>query len=142
MSKIISNKPVTALEHDEAKRNNIQLQSIIVEGDDERFFSVAMQVAVREAKLGHGKLAEELRALIDEAKTRRGMPPHDGEKPIPIGRPSGELAGLLRTSFSSSNDPGPARTASEHLGHSCIRSGWLRKSFPQNGLEPSIRELR
>ncbi len=38
--------------------------------DDERFFSVAMQVAAHEAKLGHGKLAEELRSLIDKAKSR------------------------------------------------------------------------
>jgi len=34
------------------------------EGDDERFYSVAMQLAAHEAKIGHGKLAEELRALV------------------------------------------------------------------------------
>lgn len=28
-----------------------------MEGDDDRFFSVAMQVAAHEARLGHGKLA-------------------------------------------------------------------------------------
>jgi len=65
-----------------------------VEGDEQRFFSVAMQVAAHEAKKGHGKLAEELRALIDEAKKRRGAP-----APIPIGRPRGELAGLLSVSY-------------------------------------------
>ena len=27
-----------------------------VDGDDDRFFSVAMQVATHEARLGHGKL--------------------------------------------------------------------------------------
>ena len=32
-----------------------------IKGDDERFLSVAMQVAAHEAKLGHGKLAVELR---------------------------------------------------------------------------------
>ncbi len=48
-----------------------QLKALLkshVEGDDQRFFSVAMQLAAHEAKLGHGKLAEELRAIIDKAK--------------------------------------------------------------------------
>jgi ATP-dependent protease Clp ATPase subunit len=65
-----------------------------VEGDEQRFFSVAMQVAAHEAKKGHGKLAEELRALIDEAKKRQRAP-----APIPISRPRGELAGLLFVSY-------------------------------------------
>lgn len=61
-----------------------QLKALLkshLEGDDQRFFSVAMQVAAHEAKLGHGKLAEELRALIDEAKRRRGamQPIHERE---------------------------------------------------------------
>ena len=41
-----------------------------LEGDDDRFFAVAIQVAAHEARLGHGKLAEELRAMVDEAKGR------------------------------------------------------------------------
>ena len=65
-----------------------------MEGDDDRFFSVAMQVAAHEARVGHGKLAEQLRAMIDEAKERRGASP-----PVPIGRPRGELANLLEASY-------------------------------------------
>ena len=79
-----------------------QLKALLkshLEGDDERFFSVAMQVAAHEAKLGHGKLAEELRALVDEAKARRGLPPQGGMKAIPISRPRGELAGLLTVTY-------------------------------------------
>ena len=38
--------------------------------DDERFYSVVMQLAAHEAKIGHGKLAEELRALMDQAKAQ------------------------------------------------------------------------
>ena len=74
-----------------------QLKALVkshLEGDDPLFFAVAMQVAAHEAKLGHGKLAEELRALIDEAKRRR--PPG---QPVPISRPRGELAGLLSVSY-------------------------------------------
>ena len=65
-----------------------------VEGDDDRFFAVAMQVAAHEARLGHGKLAEELRAMVDEAKGRVGT-----ARPVPIGRPRGELANLLEASY-------------------------------------------
>ena len=73
-----------------------QLKALLkshLDGDDDRFCSVAMQVAAHEAKLGHGKLAEELRAVIDEAKRRRGA-----GTPVPIGRPRGELANLLEAS--------------------------------------------
>ena len=68
-----------------------------MEGDDDRFFSVAMQVAAHEARLGHGKLAQELRALIDDAKSLRGA-----GSPVPIGRPRGELAALLEDSYPKS----------------------------------------
>ncbi|MBS3948131.1 MAG: ATP-binding protein [Dethiobacter sp.] len=74
-----------------------QLKALIkshLEGDENLFFSVAMQVAAHEAKLGHGKLAEELRALIDEAKRRRGA-----GQPVPISRSRGELANLLAVSY-------------------------------------------
>lgn len=68
-----------------------------MEGDDDRFFSVAMQVAAHEARLGHGKLAQELRAMIDDAKSIRGA-----GSPVPIGRPRGELATLLEDSYPKS----------------------------------------
>ena len=74
-----------------------QLKALLkshLEGDDDRFFSVAMQVAAHEAKLGHGKLAEELRTMIDEAKGRRGV-----DSVVPIARPRGELANLLEASY-------------------------------------------
>lgn len=65
-----------------------------LEGDEQRFHSVAMQLAAHEAKLGHGKLAEELRTLIDQVKRRRGT-----NQPIPIGKPKGEFAELLSVSY-------------------------------------------
>ncbi|NKC14157.1 MAG: AAA family ATPase [Gammaproteobacteria bacterium] len=68
------------------------------DGDEERFYSVAMQLAAHEAKIGHGKLAEELRDLIDRAKSRRA-PMKGQDKAVPIGQPRGELAGLLNASF-------------------------------------------
>lgn len=68
------------------------------EEDSERFYSVAMQLAAHEARLGHGKFARELRDLIDEARLKRSAakrrPP-----PIPLAAPRGELAGLLSVSY-------------------------------------------
>ena len=68
-----------------------------VDGDDPRFFAVAMQVAAHEAKMGHGKLAQELRALIDEAKAHQRSA--QVSKPIPITRPKGDLSALLSVSY-------------------------------------------
>ena len=69
-----------------------------IDGDDAHFYSVAMQVAAHEAKVGHGKLAEELRAMIDAAKTYQS-PNASVRKTIPIGKPRGELANLLEVSY-------------------------------------------
>ena len=58
-----------------------------------------MQVAAHEAKVGHGKLAEELREMIDTAKARVGQ--DVSGKLVAIGsvaRPRGELANLLAVS--------------------------------------------
>lgn len=79
-----------------------QLKALLkshADGDDERFYSIAMQLAAHEAKIGHGKLAEELRNLVDQAKARRGLPQKEADKTVPIGRPKGELAGLLSVDY-------------------------------------------
>ena len=69
------------------------------EGDEDRFYAVAMQVAAHSARQGHGKLAQEMRELIDEAKAKGG-PPRRGERsPVPVVQPRGELAGLLSVSY-------------------------------------------
>ena len=65
-----------------AEQLNTLLQSQ-VQGDYALFFSIAMQLAAHEAKLGHGKLAKELRELIDMAKAqgqRRSKPTHTSGK--------------------------------------------------------------
>lgn len=70
------------------------------DGDDTRFYAVAIQVAAQAARNGHGKLANELRALVDEMKARAGaLQPTRGQKPVPLVQPRGELAGLLTVSY-------------------------------------------
>lgn len=70
------------------------------EGDEERFYATALQVAAQAARQGHAKMAKELRDLVDRAKAH-GNPPAQGQKtkPVPIVQPRGELAGLLTASF-------------------------------------------
>ncbi len=80
-----------------------QLKALIkshISRDDGQFFSVAMQVAAHEAKLGHGKLAEDLRDLIDAGKSRVSQ--DASGKLVAIAgalsssnKPRGELANLL-----------------------------------------------
>jgi Cdc6-like AAA superfamily ATPase len=67
-------------------------------GDEAQFNSVAMQIAANEAKAGHGKLAEELRTIIDEVKVRT---PPATPSPIPLANPRGEVADLLTVSYPS-----------------------------------------
>ena len=77
-----------------------QLKALLkshIEGDDPHFFAVAMQMATSEAKRGHGKLAQEIRALIDEAKVKKSAPA--SPQPIPITAPRGELSSLLSVSY-------------------------------------------
>src|SRR5262249_31579068 len=76
-----------------------QLKALIKaysQGDDAQFHSVAMQIAAGEARMGHGKLAEELRDLIDKARVRV---PSGSPSPIPLARPRGEVADLLTVSY-------------------------------------------
>jgi SpoVK/Ycf46/Vps4 family AAA+-type ATPase len=62
------------------------------EGDDNSFFSIALQIAAAEARQGHREIAEELRAEVDKAraKTSRGA-----SVAIPFSSPRGSLEGLL-----------------------------------------------
>lgn len=62
------------------------------EGDDDMFFSIALQVAASEARQGHKSTAEELRAEIERARARK---PRGASVPIAFGAPRGSLEGLL-----------------------------------------------
>lgn len=70
------------------------------DGDDTRFYAVAMQVAAQAARSGHGKFAQDLRALVDQVKARsKSLEPMRGPKPVPLAQPRGELAGLLTVGY-------------------------------------------
>lgn len=80
-----------------------QIKALIrshAEGDDARFYAIAMQVAAQAARTGHGKFAQELRELVDRAKARTKTPQSTpGAKPILLAQPRGELAGILTVAY-------------------------------------------
>jgi SpoVK/Ycf46/Vps4 family AAA+-type ATPase len=79
-------------------RHIIALLKSHIAGDEERFLSTAMQLAAHEARQGHGKVATELRDLIDAAKSRDGAIERK-VAPVPMAQPKGELAGLLAVRY-------------------------------------------
>jgi len=65
------------------------------DGDDDRFYSVALQIAASEAKKGHTAIAQELKLLIEKAKKNREYQFLDRNKTIPILQPKRELKELI-----------------------------------------------
>lgn len=62
------------------------------EGDEERFFDLAMQLAAAEEQRGHTRLAEQLRQWAEASKTPKTAAT---AKLTPLAAPRGDLAGIL-----------------------------------------------
>lgn len=62
------------------------------DGDDELFYSIALQVAASEARQGRRTTAEDIRAAVEEARSQLKS---DGAVPIAFSAPRGDLEGLL-----------------------------------------------
>ncbi len=71
------------------------------EGDDTRFYSVALQVAARAARSGQAHFAQELRDLVDELRKEAHRRDARPGAPVPVAQPRGDLAGLLSVSYPS-----------------------------------------
>ncbi len=75
-------------------RQIVALVKSHVEGQEQQFYSAALQIAAHEARQGHGKLAIEIRDLIDDAKSRASTIERKTDL-VPLVQPKGELANLL-----------------------------------------------
>lgn len=80
-----------------AAKHLIALLRSHIDGDDEQFLSVAMQVAAHEARQGHGKLAQQLKGLVDDARQRQVK---RSNSPVPLAQPKGDLAALVSATYS------------------------------------------
>ena len=79
-------------------RHIVTLLKSHIAGDEDRFLATAMQLAAHEARQGHGKLAQELKELIDTAKVKEPAMAREA-RPVPLVQPKGELAGLLNARY-------------------------------------------
>jgi SpoVK/Ycf46/Vps4 family AAA+-type ATPase len=76
-----------------------QIKALIqsrLQDDDARFYTIAMQIAAHAARKGQGKLADDIRALVDQAREQATRRPR---RPVPIAVARGELEGILAVAF-------------------------------------------
>lgn len=79
--------------------SSAQLKALLqshIEKDEDRFLSIALQVAAHEARSGHGRLAQELRGIVEDAK-RKSF----NKLPVSIAKSLKDSSGLLSTSHPS-----------------------------------------
>lgn len=69
-----------------------------VEGDEEQFLSIALQVAAQQARQGNQEEASQLKRLVQKARDRLSGKP-SGQAAIPLARPRGELQGLVESNY-------------------------------------------
>lgn len=100
------------------------------EGDGDHFLTIAVQIAAHTARSGKGRLAQELRDLVDEIKRKQSAGRIGGS--VPIARPAGELAGLLSASY-------PKTTLAEMV-LSEVTLGELKRVIREQHHLESIRE--
>jgi SpoVK/Ycf46/Vps4 family AAA+-type ATPase len=81
-------------------RHIVALLRSHIAGDEQEFLSIATQLAAHEARQGHGKLAQELRELIDSAKEKTARVGRRGVGPVPLAQPKGELSAFLAARYS------------------------------------------
>ena len=80
-----------------ASKHIIALLRSHIDGDNDQFLSVAMQLAAHETRRGHNNFAKQLRELIDEART---LKPNRASRPVPLVQPKGDLAALISANYS------------------------------------------
>jgi SpoVK/Ycf46/Vps4 family AAA+-type ATPase len=78
----------------------IALLNSHIEGDEEQFLSIALQVAAQQARDGRQDQADTLKGLVQKARDRnRESRPSAGQTPVPLARPRGDLQGLVESTY-------------------------------------------
>ncbi|VXD20447.1 AAA ATPase central domain protein [Planktothrix serta PCC 8927] len=80
-------------------RHVIALLKSYLEGEEQHFFSVALQMAAHEVRQGHTKIAQEIQSLVDQAKERKSAIEHKA-LPTSLVQSKGELVNLVSVSYS------------------------------------------
>ncbi|MCC5906728.1 MAG: ATP-binding protein [Balneolaceae bacterium] len=95
------------------------------ENDEQRFYSIAMQIAASEARKGHTKVAEELKKLVEEAKSERSSSAVTNILQHPVSRELNEIQDLI-----------------ELVSHTYHLSDMVLEPSVQETLERIIKEQR
>lgn len=81
-------------------RHILALLNSHIEGDEDQFLSVALQIAAQQAREGHSDDAEKLKRLVQKARDQRRLgAPAGGQTAIPMARPRAELQGLVESTY-------------------------------------------
>jgi SpoVK/Ycf46/Vps4 family AAA+-type ATPase len=112
-------------------RHIVTLLKSHIDGDEDRFLATAMQLAAHEARQGHGKLAQDLKELVDAAKVRGSTMPREA-RPVPLVQPKGELASLLNARY-------PDLRLTEMILSDAIR-GRLERVLSEQRQQQNLRE--
>jgi SpoVK/Ycf46/Vps4 family AAA+-type ATPase len=109
------------------------------EGDEKRFFDLAMQLAAAEEQKGHARLAEQLRQWADA-----GQQPQTPTRvtPTPISAPRGDLARFLSASYPTTrlNDLILPAHIEDELSH-IVTETRMTERLEEKGLRPRRRLL-
>lgn len=110
------------------------------EGDEDRFFDLAMQLAAAEAQKGHKRLAEQLRQWAEASQ--RVVSRGSQLKPTPLASPRGNLAGLLSASYPTTrlNDLILPTHLQDELAHVVVEAR-MTERLERKGLRPRRRLL-
>jgi len=110
------------------------------EGDEDRFFDLAMQLAAAEAQKGHKRLAEQLRLWAEASKTPSNR--INLSKPTLLAAPRGDLAGLLSASYPTTrlSDVILPPHLGDELAHIVVETR-MTEQLESKGLRPRRRLL-
>lgn len=109
------------------------------EGDEARFFDLAMQLAATEEQKGHARLAEQLRAW---AEAGRAPPPPASDRTALLAAPRGDLADLIGAGYPKTRLPELVlpEDAQDELRHVIVETR-QRDRLEARGLHPRRRLL-
>lgn len=109
------------------------------EGDKDRFYDLALQLAAAEEQKGHKRLAEQLRNWADAGQS---PPPRPQLSPTPITTPRGPLADLLSSAYPNArlNDVILAEDLTYELNQLVIENRLIDR-LEEKGLRPRRRIL-
>jgi SpoVK/Ycf46/Vps4 family AAA+-type ATPase len=110
------------------------------EGDEDRFFDLAMQLAAAEDQKGHKRLADQLRQWAEVSRSPSNSV--NRFKPTPLAAPRGDLAGLLSANYPTARlgDVILPSHLEDELTH-IVTEARLTERLESKGLRPRRRLL-